>query len=95
MKAIKIKIAGTEFLLPESDSYEFPAYILANKPLIAAHVAAGKKWLTDSMTDYFSDLPDATDFKSVTGIIGFPFDARDPNLYAIERGIEIALEIEL
>jgi len=95
MKAIKIKIAGAEFLLPESGGYEFPAYILANKSLIEAHVAAGKKWLTNSMTDYSLGLPDATDFKSVTGIIGFPFDARDPNLYAIDRGIEIALEIEL
>lgn len=95
MKAIKIKIAGTEFLLPEKEDYEFPTYILAHKHLIEAYVAAGKAWSKDPLNDHFHGLPDASDFRATTGIIGFPFDAHDPNLYAADRQIDVVMAVEL
>ncbi|MFA5495544.1 MAG: hypothetical protein WC247_12265 [Porticoccaceae bacterium] len=96
MKAIKIRISGAVFLLPDTHQfYEFPAYINRHRDDIAAHVAAADKFSRDPLGDHFSGLPDLTDFKRVTGIVGFPFDLRDPDLYAANQGIEIVLEVDL
>ena len=96
MKATRIKIEGTAFLLPEShQSYEFPSYILKHKEAIKNHIEAGKKLVKDPLTDHFAGLQDLSEFKKVTGIIGFPFNQHDPSLYAQDRGIEILAELDL
>ena len=96
MKAIKIKIGGSSFLLPDShDNYDFPAYILEHKKAIKSHIDAGKKLASDPLTDHFKGLADMSEFKQTTGIIGYPFNVHDPDLYAIDRDVEIVLEIDL
>lgn len=96
MKAIKIIIDDTSFLLPESHQfYDFPGYIKKHKSDIQLHIkAAGKAALSPS-TNHAPELPDMSDFKRVTGIIGFPFNMHDPDMYALDRKIEITMEVEL
>lgn len=100
MRFVKIHISGKSFLLPEakSDAYEFPAYIEENILLLSEFIekgnAAMKKFRTDPLTDHFSSLPDVSEFKARTGIIGVPFDMRDVDLYlATNKDAEIALEV--
>ena len=96
MRAIKINIAGASFLLPESHQfYEFPTHILRHKAEIKQHIEASKKFSSNPLIDHPTKLPDLSEFKRITGIIGFPFDARDPDLYALDKGIEISLEVDL
>lgn len=96
MLATKIKIGGSFFLLPDSHGdYEFPTYIVEHKEAILEHVMAGNKLKEDPLADHFDDLPDMTEFRRITGIIGFPFDAHDPDLFALDRGVEIVLEVEI
>lgn len=97
MKAIKIKIREAEFLLPETHSdYEFPSYILNNKEAIIQYIAKSKEVLKNPLADHnFNDTLNMDEFKKKTGIIGWPFDMRDINLFALDRNIEITAEIEL
>lgn len=96
MKAIKIIIGGAAFLLPDSHQfYEFPTYILQHKDAILQHIEAGKKFSIDPLTNHFEGLSDLKEFKRITGIIGYPFNAHDPDLYAIDRNVEIISEVEL
>ena len=84
MRAIKVNIAKSSFLLPDSHQfYDFPTYILQHKDQIEQHVKAGKKFASDPLTDHTIGLPDLSEFKRITGIIGYPFDSRDPTLYAL------------
>lgn len=95
MKAVKINIGGKSFLLPEShaDMYDFE-YIQANKANIIACIQAYEEWLKNPMSDIPSS-PDMREFKEKTGIIGAPFNLHDPDLYALDRGVEIEMEINL
>jgi hypothetical protein len=97
MKAIKITIDGAAFLLPDTHhyGYEFPTLVIEHRAAIAQHIEAGHKFATDPLTDHFAGLPDLTDFKQITGIIGFPLDMRDAEMYAALNSVEIVLEVEL
>lgn len=96
MLATKIKIGESCFLLPESHGdYEFPAYILEHKKAILQHIEAANKIEKDPLTSHFEGLPNMTAFVNKTGIIGFPFNAHDPVLYALDRGVEVVVEVEL
>lgn len=95
MKATKINIAGSSFLLPEAENYTFPTYIVRHKDAISAHVEAGRKFAADPLSSHFEGLPDVSEFKKITGIIGFPFSAHDPDLYALDKGFEVVLEVDL
>lgn len=96
MRAIKIIIDGTSFLLPESHQfYDFPEYIKKHKSDIQLHIQAGKKAALSPSANHLSGLPDMSDFKRVTGIVGFPFNMHDPDMYALDRKIEITMEVEL
>lgn len=94
MKAIKINIEGASFLLPDTHQfYEFPTYILKHKAEIKKHVEAGKKLASDPLTNHFQDLPDMSEFKRITGIIGYPITMHDIVLYALDQKVEVVLEI--
>lgn len=100
MQVAKINIAGKSFLLPEThfDNYEFPTYILENLSLleefITKGVAAMKKFSTDPFGDHLSDLPDVSEFKQVTGIMGNPFDMRDIEMYLLSNPVDVVVEID-
>lgn len=96
MQAIKINIAGTSFLLPEShsDHYEFPTYITDHKPQIEQCVSAYQQWLK-SQVDDMPPVPDMSEFKQKTGIIGIPFNMHDVQMYALTHGVDIVMEVDL
>lgn len=96
MKAIKLKINASSFLLPESHQfYEFPSYIQKHRSELLLYANAVRNFASDPMSDHFSTLPDMSDFKRITGIIGFPFDMNDADLYALDRKIQITMEFIL
>lgn len=96
MQAILIKIDGTAFLLPDSHGgYEFPGYVLGHLARIRQHIDAVRRWAADPLGADLGSLPDLAEFKRVTGIIGWPLNSHDPQLYALDRGIEIVMELEL
>lgn len=97
MKAIIIIINNSKFLLPGSHQfYEFPSYIEKHKDDIVKHIELGKKVAENPLIEHsFSSLPNLDDFKRITGIIGHPFDMRDPELYALDKSIEIVLEVTI
>ena len=96
MQAVKIDIAGSSFLLPEShsDNYEFPTYITEHKPQIEQCVSAYQQWLKSPLSD-MPTTPDMSEFKQKTGIIGVPFNLHDVDLYVLEKGVDIVMEIDL
>ena len=97
-KAIKIHVGGGTFLLPEPgphSNYIFPTYILEHKDDIERLVEGGGDFAKDPLNFHSNSAQDLSTFRSKTGIIGFPFDARDPDLFAANEGVEILLEIEL
>ncbi|MFK4751452.1 hypothetical protein [Oceanobacter antarcticus] len=97
MNATKIRISGAEFLLPDTHSdYEFPTYIMEHRSEIQQKIAGAKMMLKNPMSyEQLVDIPDMTEFKQKTGIIGWPFDMRDVNLYELDRCINITMTINL
>ncbi|HAS1203978.1 TPA: hypothetical protein I3821_004064 [Enterobacter cloacae] len=106
MRAVKIKIDDQFFLLPDGFDYVFPDYINEHKPTIEQYIAAGKETI-DAMKNYgktdTTELQKRTrllknelaEFKARTGIIGFPFDSRDVDLYAASNAIDIVALFDL
>ncbi|MBX8493142.1 hypothetical protein K5D42_25055 [Pseudomonas cichorii] len=99
MKVIRIQLAGTQFLLPEGHGdYEFPGYVLEHKARIEAYVTAFKAYARNMLT---GSLPVMSDdlkaFRQRTGIIGYPFDMHDANLFALDpgRGVTVVLDLAL
>jgi len=97
VEAIKITINGKSFLLPSEQNgfYEFPTFIIRHRAAIAKWIEASKGQVEDPLGDHMSGLPDMSEFKRITGIIGFPFNAHDPDLYALDRGIQVVMTVEL
>ncbi|MET1256971.1 hypothetical protein [Aliikangiella maris] len=94
-KAIKITINGVAFLLPESHSnYEFPTYIIENKEKIIEYINQSKKIVNDWQNAKINSLPDLSIFKEKTGIIGFPLNAHDVELYILDRDIDVVFEMD-
>ena len=96
MQAILIKIENSQFLLPvsHSDNYEFPSYILENKENIIQYVNVYKTLVKDTMQP-MPPIPNMQEFKEKTGIIGVPFDMRDVDLYVLDKGVDVVLEVQL
>jgi len=96
-EAIKITINGKSFLLPgeQNGFYEFPTYIQQHRAAIVEWVEASKHQVKDPLGDHMSGLPDMSEFKRITGIIGFPFSAHDPDLYALDRGWNVVMEVDI
>lgn len=61
MRAVRIKIHGRSFLLPEqySDNYDFPDYIIENKDNIINRIEAYNAWLPNPLQD-MGEVPDLT-----------------------------------
>ena len=97
MEAIRITIEGNPFLLPgdKNGFYEFPTYIQQHRAAVIEWIEASKKQLADPLADHMSGLPDLSEFKRVTGIVGFPLNAHDPDLYALDRGVRIVMDVQL
>ncbi len=97
MTYVLVKMGSGAFLLPDShaDNYEFPTDILAYREAIEAHLSALERFAKDPLTDHFSDLPDLSPLKRITGAIGVPFDVRDAELYAVEHRLDITMEVSL
>ena len=96
MRAIKIHVGEASFLLPDSHQfYEFPSYIVQHKEKILQHVTASKKFVNDPLTDHTADLPDLSEFKRITGIIGYPFNIHDVDLYVLDRKVHVTLEVRI
>jgi hypothetical protein len=96
-KAILIKIGNYKFLLPDSHAdYNFPSYILEHKQKIFELCYAYEKNM-ENMLDICKqkEYPDLKEFREKTGIIGCPFDMRDTELYALDKKIQITLEVDL
>lgn len=93
MQAVKITIGGRDFLLPDThaDNYDFPTYIEQHRTDIGVCIKAYNEWLKAPLSD-MAETPNMAEFKKVTGIIGVPFDLRDPTLYALDRNIDIVLK---
>lgn len=98
MQATLITLAGMQFLLPADKSdYEFPSYVLKHKPQIERLLVMADHALSNPLAD---PLPGPTreemrEFRERTGIVGYPIDLHDPVLYAVDRQIEIILEVNL
>lgn len=96
MKAIKVHLGKSSFLLPEShwDNYQFPDYLIKHKEAVKKCVEAYEAWQINMLGD-MPPMPDMREFKEKTGIIGVPFDLRCIVLYEIDRNIEVDLEVNL
>lgn len=100
MQAIKIRIDDHYFLFPDGFDFVFPDYVNEHKDMIRKYMAAGKETL-EAMKSYgksdTTELQKRTrllktelaEFKARTGIIGFPFDSRDVDLYVASNAIDI------
>lgn len=108
MDAIKVTLGGTSLLLPDShsDNYEFPTYIIENKELIKNLVDAGNEIIKHTSNPFSKEMDAAEKkakelsqqskkFKEVTGVIGWPFDMRDADLYAAQNNINVILSMSL
>lgn len=97
MNVIRIRIAGAVFLLPDThNDYAFPGYIIEHRELIAGAVELGQEVLAAPLDVHGAELSEALKaLKLRTGIIGFPFDLRDADLYALNRQLNVVLDVEL
>lgn len=96
MRTVKIIIKNKSFLLPEShsDNYEFPTYINENKENIIKCIDAYDDWLPNPLKD-MGKIPDMSEFKAKTGIIGIPFNLHDVDLYILDRKVDVVMEVTL
>lgn len=106
MQAIKVRIDDHYFLFPDGFDFVFPDYVNEHKSTIRMYIAAGKETI-EAMKNYgktdTTELQKRTrllkselaEFKARTGIIGFPFDSRDVELYAASNGIDIVAFFDL
>ncbi len=104
--AIKITVGTHSFLLPETHSdYDFPGYIEQHLDLISRYIETIKTIEQCSGTPFSEEMGNAEirakflsselkEFKEKTGIIGYPLDFKDVNLYAIDHKIDINLVFE-
>ncbi|MBE3211088.1 hypothetical protein IM288_21795 [Enterobacter cloacae complex sp. P32C] len=100
MQAIKIRIDDHIFLFPDGFDFVFPDYVNEHIATIRQYIAAGKETI-EAMKNYgktdTTELQKRTrllktelaEFKARTGIIGFPFDSRDVDLYVKNNNIDV------
>lgn len=100
MKAIKVQIENTAFLFPDGFDFTFPDYVNDHLNTIRSYIHASNE-MTDAMKNYGSTdtsnlqkrikllKAELAEFKARTGIIGFPFNMHDVDLYVIDRHVEV------
>ncbi|TDB42073.1 hypothetical protein [Photorhabdus luminescens] len=107
MQYVLININNCKFLLPEPiGDYEFPSYILKHKQLIIDYIEVSNSMLKYGGEPFSEEMQQCdnrakhiryqlADFKAITGIVGFPFDMRDVDLYIINNSLNIASEFNI
>ncbi|WP_261666909.1 hypothetical protein [Erwinia mallotivora] len=106
MKAMIVKIHNQNFLLPDGFDYVIPDFIDEHADLIAQYIDVANEILRELCNNPLAHIPNLTnkskilqqelsEFKARTGIIGFPFDNRDVNLYVLDRKIDVVATLEL
>ncbi|QIQ22135.1 hypothetical protein [Zophobihabitans entericus] len=102
-----IEIAGRKFLLPDThNDYPFPQYIIEHKERIEELIQVNNKILKLMGKPFSAEMEVEANkakllkhqlsvFIDKTAIIGFPFDSRDAELYAIDRKVNIALKFSI
>lgn len=96
MKAILLKIDDHKFLLEENaGNDQSMSYILSNKELLRSIIKEGEE-VVENLMGYNPKLTlEIKEFKEKTGIIGYPFNMHDVDLYIIDRNIDVVLEVNI
>ncbi len=106
MKAIKVFMFGKSFLFPDGFDFVFPDLILMHADTIEQYIKSSDEFV--EMCSNFNNPElenlqkrnqilknELNEFKARTGIIGFPFDVKDVDLYIATNNIDVVSIIEL
>lgn len=106
MRAIKVQIEKSNFLFPDGFDFIFPDYVNEHLPTIREYISASHEMVAAMKSLGSTDTTNLQkrikllkselgEFKSRTGIIGFPFNMHDVDLYVVDRQVHVVSFVNL